>query len=85
MHRATRNETYYPDTPVLKGSGTIGDKEDLPHTAFHTLVLSGEPQETGVKLTAVEDHTEFVLVRLQHSYALVSSIYQSPSDCRRAP
>ena len=34
---------------------------------FHTLVLSAEPTENGVELTASEGDTEFVLVRLHLS------------------
>jgi quercetin 2,3-dioxygenase len=45
---------------VWKGSVIVGD-ETLPHETFNTLVLSAEPGETGVKLTAAEDGTEFVL------------------------
>ncbi|KAJ3554884.1 hypothetical protein NM688_g2879 [Phlebia brevispora] len=47
---------------VLKGSVSVGDKAELPHEAFHTLVLSSDPKETGVKLTAGQDKTEFVLI-----------------------
>lgn len=32
------------------------------HDAFHTLVLSNEDAEAGVKLTAGKDDTQFVLV-----------------------
>lgn len=48
---------------ALKGSVIVGD-ETMPHQSFHTLVLSGEASETGVKLTAAEDNTDFVLVSL---------------------
>ena len=42
---------------------SVGDSDQLPHAAFHTLVLSSDASETGVKLTAVEEGTELVLVR----------------------
>lgn len=32
------------------------------HEAFYTLVLSGDENEGGVKLTALEDNTEAVVV-----------------------
>lgn len=49
---------------VLKGSvivnpGSNSQKEE----PFHTLVLSTAQNETGVAIQAVEDETEFVLVR----------------------
>ena len=47
---------------ALKGSVNIGG-EAVTHESFHTLVLSSEPEETGVKVTAAEANTEFVLVR----------------------
>ena len=40
----------------------MGD-DTVAQEPFHTLVLSQEDAETGVKLTAAEDGTEFVLVR----------------------
>ncbi|TFK42628.1 RmlC-like cupin domain-containing protein [Crucibulum laeve] len=46
---------------VLKGSIAVGTG-DLPHAAFHTLVLSSEKNKTGVTVTAVEPGTEFVLI-----------------------
>lgn len=49
---------------VLKGSVAVGDQVEPPHAAFHTLVLSSGSKETGVKLTAGEDNTEFVLVSI---------------------
>jgi redox-sensitive bicupin YhaK (pirin superfamily) len=48
---------------ILKGSVSIGSDTN-PHEAFHTLVLSAQGNETGVSLTAAEDNTEFVLVRI---------------------
>ncbi len=69
-----------------KGALTIGS-ETIPHEAFHTLVLSAQEGETGVKITAAEDNSEFVLVRLK---PLIES--QRPDcntilliDCRRTP
>lgn len=44
-----------------KGALTVGP-ETVPHKAFHTLVLSAQEGETGVKITATEDDTQFVLV-----------------------
>lgn len=38
------------------------NSETVPNEAFHTLVLSAENNETGVRLTAAEDNTEFVVV-----------------------
>lgn len=46
---------------VWKGSVLVGD-ETLAHETFNTLVLSADSKETGVKLTAGEDNTEFILV-----------------------
>ncbi|KAI0818559.1 pirin domain-containing protein [Irpex lacteus] len=45
---------------ILKGSVIVGE-DTLPHETFNTLVLSAESGETGVKLTAAEDGTEFML------------------------
>jgi hypothetical protein len=39
--------------------------ESIPHEAYHTLVLSAKGDETGVSLTATEESTEFILVRVQ--------------------
>ncbi len=47
----------------------MGD-QPIAHEAFHTLVLSADSKETGVKLTAGEEHTELVLVRPHRVYAL---------------
>ena len=48
-------------TLALKGAVNVGD-DPIAHEPFHTLVLSQEDNETGVKLTAAEDGTELVLV-----------------------
>lgn len=49
---------------AFKGSIRIGE-ETKPNASFNTLVLSSEENETGVQLTATEDDTEFILVRMQ--------------------
>ncbi|KAK7693616.1 hypothetical protein QCA50_003185 [Cerrena zonata] len=46
---------------ILKGSLSIGDNEEK-HDAFHTLVLSSDNEQDGVKITAAEDGTELILV-----------------------
>lgn len=54
----------------------MGDDEKA-HEPYHTLVLSAGSDETGVKLTAMEDRTEFVLVytaRLLFEWATDSSL-----------
>ncbi|KAJ3573964.1 hypothetical protein NP233_g2089 [Leucocoprinus birnbaumii] len=45
---------------LWKGAITVGD-ETMPNPTFHTLILSAEDGQTGVKLTAGEDGAEFVL------------------------
>lgn len=46
---------------ALNGSLKVGE-EPTVHEAFYTLVLSGDENEGGVKLTALEDNTEAVVV-----------------------
>ncbi|KAH8106708.1 RmlC-like cupin domain-containing protein [Cristinia sonorae] len=46
---------------TLKGSILVGN-ETVPHESYHTLVLSSDPAETGVKITAAEDDSNFVLI-----------------------
>jgi len=46
---------------VLKGSVRVGS-EPISHDPFHTLVLSTDDGQNGVKLTATADDTEFVLI-----------------------
>ncbi|KAK7467090.1 RNA pol II transcription cofactor [Stygiomarasmius scandens] len=46
---------------IWKGSITIGDST-MPIDAFNTIVLSADDTQTGVKVTATEDDTEFVLI-----------------------
>ncbi|EKM55411.1 uncharacterized protein PHACADRAFT_143719 [Phanerochaete carnosa HHB-10118-sp] len=46
---------------TLKGSVVVGDDEKA-HEPYHTLVLSADSDETGIKLTATQDRTEFVLI-----------------------
>jgi hypothetical protein len=46
---------------VWKGTIVVGEGQ-LPNPTFHTLVLSAEEGQTGVKLTAGEEGAEFVLV-----------------------
>ena len=48
---------------ILKGSVIVGS-ETKTHEAYHTLVLSASGNETGVSVTATEDDTNFVLVRI---------------------
>jgi len=45
---------------LWKGSITVGD--DGINEKFHTLVLSNKSEETGARITAISDDTEFVLV-----------------------
>ena len=67
---------------VLKGSVIVGD-DTIAQEAFHTIVLSAEPNETGVKLTAAEDGTEFVLVSSRTSFVgLFSNANPHPADSR---
>ncbi|PSS06886.1 hypothetical protein PHLCEN_2v3514 [Hermanssonia centrifuga] len=64
-----KKTTIFQDLPagwtafayILKGSLIVGD-QPIAHEAFHTLVLSADSKETGVKLTAGEEHTELVLI-----------------------
>jgi len=61
--------TFFQDIPAgwtsflytLKGSVTVGD-DPMPHDAFYTLVLSAGEGESGVKITAASDNTEFVVI-----------------------
>jgi len=46
---------------LFKGSLGVGN-ETIPNETFHTLVLSADASETGAKLIAGEDDTQFVLV-----------------------
>lgn len=46
---------------IMKGSVRVGS-ESISHNSFHTLVLSAEDDQDGVKLTATEDDTEFILI-----------------------
>lgn len=48
--------------PVWKGSVIVGN-ESMPSETYHTLVLSANESETGVKMTSGDDDTEFILVR----------------------
>ncbi len=52
---------------VWKGTVQIGE-ETMPNPTFHTLVLSAEEGQTGVKLTAGEEGAEFVLVNEISAY-----------------
>jgi len=47
---------------LFKGSVSVGDSP-TKYPSYHTLAFSGEPLETGVKITALEDGTELILVR----------------------
>lgn len=52
-----------PDLFLLVWKGAVRIGENSPdYETFHTLVLSHEDGETGVKLTAGKDDTQFVLV-----------------------
>ncbi|KAI0928805.1 hypothetical protein AcW2_004691 [Taiwanofungus camphoratus] len=52
---------------TLNGSVKVGPDESS-HQAYHTLVLSGERDETGVQITSAEDNTELVIVRTSLRY-----------------
>lgn len=54
-----RNLTFFL---ALKGGVLVGGA-GTTHEPYHTLVLSANSNETGVRLTAGEDGTELVLVR----------------------
>ncbi|KIP09490.1 hypothetical protein PHLGIDRAFT_86544 [Phlebiopsis gigantea 11061_1 CR5-6] len=64
-----KKATIFQDLPknwtsfmyILKGSVIVGE-DTIAHEPFHTLVLSQEDAETGAKLTAAADGTEFVLI-----------------------
>jgi len=45
---------------LWKGSVTVGD-DGSENDTFHTLVLSSENGESGARITATKDDTEFVL------------------------
>jgi len=46
---------------VWKGGITVGD-DSFVNDSFHTLVLSNQSGESGARITATRDDTEFVLV-----------------------
>ena len=46
---------------VWNGGITVGDDGSV-NDSFHTLVLSNNSGETGARITATSDDTEFVLV-----------------------
>ena len=51
-------------TIVLKGKVKVNPGPDsLEEEPYHTLVLSGEQNQSGVAIEATEDETELVLVR----------------------
>lgn len=52
---------------ALKGSISIGTQPEK-HEQYYTLVLSSNSNETGISVTALEDDTEFVLVRTPTLY-----------------
>jgi len=64
-----KDKSVFQDIPAgwtsfiytFKGSLKVGEEPNA-HEAFHTLVLSGETNETGVKLTSLEDNTEAVVI-----------------------
>ncbi|KAG8217476.1 RmlC-like cupin domain-containing protein [Butyriboletus roseoflavus] len=45
---------------LWKGAISVGD-DDSVYDIFHTLVLSNEGGETGARITAIKDDTEFIL------------------------
>ena len=47
---------------ALKGSIAIGNEPEK-HEQYNTLVMSANKNETGIAVTALEDETEFILVR----------------------
>jgi len=64
-----KKASFFQDVPagwtsfiyILKGAVAIGDDPER-HEAFHTLVFSADQNETGIKITALEDNTEGILV-----------------------
>ncbi|KAH9951063.1 RmlC-like cupin domain-containing protein [Amylocystis lapponica] len=46
---------------TLKGSVTVGD-DPAVHAAYYTLVLSSDGEQSGIKLTALEDGTSVVII-----------------------
>ncbi|KAH8834687.1 pirin domain-containing protein [Flagelloscypha sp. PMI_526] len=46
---------------ILQGSVLVGS-ETVPYPEFHTLVLSSEDDETGIKISAAEHQTDFIIV-----------------------
>lgn len=53
---------------ALKGSISIGTQPEK-HEQYYTLVLSSNSNETGISVTALEDNTEFILVRTSTLYS----------------
>jgi len=68
---------------IWKGSITIGDST-MPIDAFNTIVLSADDTQTGVKVTATEDDTEFVLV-CTFPIIAYEITYLEQTDLWRAP
>jgi redox-sensitive bicupin YhaK (pirin superfamily) len=64
-----KKSTIFHDLPtgwtsfayILNGSIKVGNDAE-EHKKFNTLVLSAEPDQTGVRLEGLEDGTELVLV-----------------------
>lgn len=73
-------------TIVLKGKVKVNPESDsLEETPYHTLVLSGEKNESGVAIQATEDDTEIVLVRhLSGPYMTNPTNDTLLADCWRA-
>lgn len=70
FHVSMKNgATMFQDIPagwtafiyVLKGAVSVGESGPV-NDAFHTLVLSNEDGETGVRITAATDDTQFALI-----------------------
>ena len=59
---------------ALSGSLKVGSPDSEPQKPYHTLVLSANANETGVALTATEDNTEAILVRILGILRLVISL-----------
>jgi len=64
-----KGATIFQDIPsgwtsfiyILRGSVLVGN-DTMPNETFYTIVLSAEETETGVKLAAGDDDTDFILV-----------------------
>lgn len=66
---------------VWKGGITVGDDGSV-NDSFHTLVLSNKSGETGARITATKDDTEFVLVcSFRRNWVLSAlNVYQAAGE-----